>query len=86
VGMYPTGRSPFGVDDMAGNVEEFVAGNYAPYPGAIGIDDDPTITRQTCVITRGGSFTAFGDLARCRRRHHHQPQHPVGFRLAETPN
>ena len=29
---------------------------------------------------------AFGDLARCRRRHRLQPQHPVGFRLAETPN
>jgi formylglycine-generating enzyme required for sulfatase activity len=77
VGMYPMGRSPFGVDDLAGNVEELVVG-------------DCSSSRQTCAITRGGSFTTFGDLARCRRRHQghrqHQPQHPVGFRLAETPS
>jgi toxoflavin biosynthesis protein ToxD len=86
VGMYPTGRSPFGVDNMAGNVQEYVADDYAPYPGAMPTDDNSTATEHPCVITRGGSFTAFGELTRCRRRHHHQPQHPVGFRLAETPN
>jgi hypothetical protein len=42
--MYPAGRSLFGVDDLSGNVQEFVAGDHAPYPGGIGIDDDPTIT------------------------------------------
>jgi formylglycine-generating enzyme required for sulfatase activity len=88
VGMYPAGRNPFGVDDLSGNVAEYVADDCTPYPGGIGIDDDPTVTRQTCVITLGGGFTTFGNLARCRHRHRHrhQPQHPVGFRLAETPN
>jgi toxoflavin biosynthesis protein ToxD len=86
VGMYPAGRSPFGVDDLAGNVAEYVAGDYDPYSGAIHIDDSSTTTTtgHPCVITCGGSFTAFGDLARCR--HRYQPQHPAGFRLAETPN
>lgn len=84
VGMYPAGRSLFGVDDLSGNVAEYVAGDYAPYPGGIGIDNDPIITQDTCVITRGGGFTTFGDLA--RHRHRHRPQHPVGFRLAETPS
>src|SRR5262249_42485092 len=59
VGMYPAGRSRFGVDDMAGNVEEFTADDYAPYPSGILIDDDSTTAGQTYRVTRGGSFTAF---------------------------
>jgi formylglycine-generating enzyme required for sulfatase activity len=88
VGMYPTGRSPFGVDDMAGNVQEYVAGNYAPYPGAKPTGDNSTTTEHPCVITRGGSFTTFGDLTRSRRRHrprtHTQQLNTIGFRLVES--
>jgi toxoflavin biosynthesis protein ToxD len=89
VGMYPAGRSPFGVDDMAGNVEEYTADYYGPYPGGILIDEDLTTPRQMYRVTRGGSFTRFGDLARCRRRHGQYAQrqlYPVGFRLAESNN
>jgi toxoflavin biosynthesis protein ToxD len=74
---------------MAGNVQEYVAGHYAPYPDTIRTDDDLTTARQTHRITRGGSFTTFGDLARCRRRHrlHTQQQlNAIGFRLAESDN
>jgi toxoflavin biosynthesis protein ToxD len=89
VGMYPAGRSLFGVDDMAGNVEEFVADDYTPYPGGVRADDDSTTIGPPCVITRGGSFIRFGDLARSRCRHelHTQRQlDPVGFRLVESDN
>jgi toxoflavin biosynthesis protein ToxD len=85
VGMYPAGRSLLGVDDLAGNVEEFVAGDYLPY--ACGrIDDDSTTGGHTYRVTRGGSFAGFGDLARCRRRHSQHPQQlsAVGFRLVES--
>lgn len=34
VGSYPRGVSPFGVFDMAGNVAEWVADDYQPYPGS----------------------------------------------------
>ena len=40
VGVFPGGRSPFGVDDMAGNVEEYVDDAYAPYPGGEVVHDD----------------------------------------------
>nr|WP_042186611.1 SUMF1/EgtB/PvdO family nonheme iron enzyme [Kibdelosporangium sp. MJ126-NF4]CEL17405.1 Serine/threonine kinase [Kibdelosporangium sp. MJ126-NF4]CTQ91367.1 Serine/threonine kinase [Kibdelosporangium sp. MJ126-NF4] len=85
VGIYPMGRSPFGVDDMAGNVEEFVADDYAPYPGGESVEDDLTTGRPRYRVTRGGSFSRFGDLARCRRRHGQYPRfmYAVGFRLVE---
>jgi toxoflavin biosynthesis protein ToxD len=86
VGIYPAGRTVFGCDDMAGNVEEFVADDYAPYPGGVRIDDDLSPAGKPYQVTRGGSFTRFGDLARCRRRHGWFPRqlYAVGFRLAET--
>ncbi|MFJ2609219.1 formylglycine-generating enzyme family protein [Streptomyces sp. NPDC091279] len=87
IGVYPTGRSPFGVHDMAGNVEEYTADDYRPYPGGSAVADDLAVTRGTYRIARGGSFTRFGDLARTRRRHgwYERDIYAMGFRLAETP-
>ncbi|MEW2290769.1 SUMF1/EgtB/PvdO family nonheme iron enzyme [Streptomyces sp. NPDC047841] len=88
VGMYPAGRSPFGVYDMAGNVEEYVADDYRPYPGGQYVDDDlHADTDATYRVARGGSFTRYADLARCRRRHgwYRRDIYAMGFRLAETP-
>lgn len=87
VGMYPAGRSRAGVEDLAGNVEEYVADDYRPYPGGAAVADDLTIGREGYRVARGGSFTRFGDLARCRRRHGRFDRaiYAMGFRLAETP-
>jgi len=84
VGIYPDGASPFGVLDMAGNVEEYVAELYTPYPGGEFVADD-LAKAGPYRMTRGGSFTRYGDLARCRRRHgwFNGDLYPVGFRLAE---
>lgn len=57
VGIFPEGDSPFGVADMAGNVEELVADDYAPYPGARPIEDDLLAARGRYRVARGGSFT-----------------------------
>ncbi|MDI3423828.1 formylglycine-generating enzyme family protein [Streptomyces luteolus] len=88
VGIYPAGRSPFGVDDMAGNVEEYVSDDYRPYPGGPAVRDDLIRAEgERYRVARGGSFTRYGDLARSRRRHgwYHRPIYAMGFRLAETP-
>lgn len=86
VGMYPEGASPFGVLDLAGNVEEYVADEYRPYPGAAPIADDLVATHGAEYrVARGGSFARHGDLARCARRHGWYPSahYAMGFRLAE---
>jgi len=87
VGMYPEGASPFGVLDLAGNVEEYVADDYRPYPGAAIVADDLVATHgEQYRVARGGSFARHGDLARCARRHgwYHSAHYAMGFRLAES--
>jgi len=74
-----------GVVDLAGNVEEWTASRYAPYPGGRFIADDLTkLVGPSYPILRGGSFLLGGDLCRGARRHgpHPGPQFRiVGFRL-----
>ncbi len=57
VGSYPDGQSPYGVHDMAGNVMEWVAGEYRPYPGSDYSSDD--FERQDGVV-RGGGWGGLG--------------------------
>jgi formylglycine-generating enzyme required for sulfatase activity len=90
VDAFPGGASPWGVLDLAGNVEEWTATNYAPYPGGELIDDE--LLRElgpNYRILRGGSFALGGDLARTRRRHGPHPGHlfrVTGFRMAFSPH
>lgn len=85
VGLFPEGRSPVGCFDMAGNVEEYVADDYSPYPGSEAIADDLDRAGTGYRIARGGSFSRYRDLARCKRRHGYYPKaiYAIGFRLAE---
>jgi len=88
VGAFAGGESAFGLSDMAGNVEEYVADDYAPYPGGSFITDHLAKIHGGYRIARGGSFARFRDLARTRRRHGLNPLSPtyaMGFRLAESP-
>ncbi|WP_225994332.1 formylglycine-generating enzyme family protein [Streptomyces sp. SS1-1] len=84
VGAFPAGRSPFGALDMGGNVEEYVADTYRPYPGGPFVPDHLVQTMGEYRVARGGSFCRYGDLTRTRRRHgpFPGPLYPVGFRLA----
>jgi formylglycine-generating enzyme required for sulfatase activity len=87
VGIHVEGDSPFGVADLAGNVEEYVADAYRPYPGAEVVHDDLIdVHGDVYRVARGGSYARHGDLARCARRHGWYPSDhfAMGFRLAET--
>jgi formylglycine-generating enzyme required for sulfatase activity len=88
VGAFPGGDSVFGLADMAGNVEEFVADHYGAYPGGTFVTDHLVDIQGNYRLARGGSFARFRDLARTRRRHGHNPlseTYAMGFRIAETP-
>ncbi|OGT30994.1 MAG: hypothetical protein A3E87_06165 [Gammaproteobacteria bacterium RIFCSPHIGHO2_12_FULL_35_23] len=88
VGVFPKGDSPFGLSDMAGNVEEYTADDYAAYPNGSKINDDLLVSEKQYRVCRGGSFTRYADLARCARRHgrYNKSIYVIGFRLVEIIN
>ncbi len=85
IGIFPRGASPFGVLDMAGNVEEYVADRYHAYPGWRIVEDDLYQLLGFYRVARGGAFNRFQDLARCQRRHGPYPKtlYAMGLRIAE---
>jgi formylglycine-generating enzyme required for sulfatase activity len=86
VGVFVQGNSPFGVADMAGNVEEYVSNLYMAYPGGSRVTDHLVEINGAYRVARGGGFARFRDLARTRRRHGANPRsatYAMGFRLAE---
>jgi len=81
VGSYPSGASPYGCLDMAGNAWEWCRDWYASYPG----HSDPFDYTDTYRALRGGSWYSFsGNNSRCAARHSSDPQYSWynhGFRL-----
>lgn len=64
VGGYADDTSPYGVQDMAGNVGEWTDDPFAPYPGAPGDLDWPSGRRAI----RGGAYRWRFEDARCAAR------------------
>jgi formylglycine-generating enzyme required for sulfatase activity len=81
VGIYPNGASPYGVLDMGGNAEEWVADKFALYPGyPYGDEYDWSAESWVC---RGGAWNRPGDVARVARRHgNFVGTGSIGLRLA----
>lgn len=82
VGSLPRGASPFGVLDLAGNVDEWTRDLFAPYAGAPGGVPVVEAWANDRHVTRGGRYTQDRDLARCARRHSlYDDQRGAGVRL-----
>ncbi|MGE0884662.1 MAG: SUMF1/EgtB/PvdO family nonheme iron enzyme [Blastocatellales bacterium] len=80
VGSFPRGASPFGVMDMAGNVAEWTASDYKPYPGSRAKPDDGN------KVMRGGSFINLPSQQTATDRFFNFPSRTfefVGFRCAK---
>ncbi len=87
VGTFPEGRSPFGCDDMAGNVAEWVADWYSPDAYATHGRDNPTGPASgTERVVRGGSSQNYPSKTRGAARASREPDFrtfTLGFRCAK---
>ena len=83
VGSFPRGVSPFGIEDMAGNVFEWCLDSLEPYKGREIIN--PKVLKQTANrVYRGGSWKSRVFSLRCCARNANAPTYQsndVGFRI-----
>jgi len=87
VGSFPRGRTQAGLHDMVGNVFEWTADMFEPYPGAP--KDVANMVPKNARVIRGGAFNSF-------QPEHADPSlrfpqdadahpHAIGFRCAKDP-
>jgi len=78
VGSYPGGASPYGVEEMIGNVWEWTLNNGHDYPRF-------SISTSAMRVVRGGSWRFYGRRTRAASRIIYPPHlrdNHIGFRLA----
>lgn len=98
VGSFPTGASPYGCLDMAGNVWEWTRSLWGrewekqafgyPYDPANSAREDESADEGTKRLLRGGSYLFNPDIVRCAYRYRVDPRYANfnwGFRVACVP-
>ena len=84
VGIFPSGKSPYGALDMAGNVWEWVADWYDANYYLRGNSSNPKgPDRGEHRVVRGGSWICHANYLRCTKRDHHPEAYRsrfIGFR------
>jgi serine/threonine-protein kinase len=83
VKSYPSGSSPFGVFDMAGNVSEWTASDFKFYPGSTFPPDNPNVGRK---VVRGGAYNIPVEKQTATDRFFQPPSTKnkfIGFRCAQ---
>ena len=83
VGSYPRGASPFGIEDLSGNVFEWCLDFFETYKGKEKVNRrGPTSGMKRCY--RGGSWKSRATSLRASARHFNTPEYSsndVGFRV-----
>ena len=87
VGIFPLGRSPYGCEEMVGNIWEWTQTQFKAYPYQMddGREDVNKVTPNTAVSFRGSSIAESADNGRCACRVRRDPGYrlwDVGFRVA----
>ncbi|MDM8516998.1 formylglycine-generating enzyme family protein [Desulfobacterales bacterium HSG16] len=91
VGSFSRGKSPYGCEDMNGNVWEWTRSIYEDYPydPEDGRENLNRIKKSTNIIMRGGCFLSDEEKLRCgfrSRRSPHYLSNNLGFRFVAAPS
>jgi len=90
VGSFAKGASPYGCEEMAGNVFEWTRSRYAKYPYDPEVEAvaGKPLGKGDLAVVRGGAFLLIASYLRCADRFRFDPFNRfdyLGFRVVLSP-